>query len=153
MILNMIAELQYFKIFPHYKTDFVMGYDIIVYGRVAADENSELSSAQPIGMSRVLTWQTLSFIPPDPSAGYDMGRYQCPLTFEACIPAIYEAVDSGKEVEEARTYIVDLCRKFMADHCKAWAKAISDLREYCDRNDDIAQGKDVKPFKMQSHYC
>lgn len=156
MILSMIAKLQYFKIFPADKTEIGYGFDIIVYGRVADYDECQASETQPLAVARVRPWEVSDVMPPDPTdqSTFDLLRWESPLKFEACLPALYDAVDSGMEAEENGEWLANLCKDFMSKHWRAYATAIEHLKLYCTRNYRIEKGLETRQniFKLRGFY-
>lgn len=152
----MIAKLQYFKIFPVAKTEIGLGFDIIVYGKVAEYEECRASETQPLAVARVRPWEVSGVMPPDPTvqSNFDILRWESPLNFEACLPALYDAADSGLEAGENGAWLANLCKDFMSKHWRAYSMAIEHLKLYCERNYLIEHGQETKPniFKLREFY-
>lgn len=127
----MLIRLEYFKIFPHDKAGVSHGFDLILYGKLATEDESKVTATQPLALARVPASGVLEATPPDPYEHYDLLRYECPLVFEACLPAVYEVVDSGKEAERQSLFLVYLCKDFMSKQWNAYARALKNVDAYC----------------------
>jgi hypothetical protein len=152
----MLAQLKYFKIFPVAKTEIGLGFDIIVYGNVAEYDECRASETQPLAVARVRPWEVSDVMPPDPTDqnNLDLLRWENPLNFEACLPALYDVVESGTEAEQNAEWLANLCKDFMSKHWRAYATAIDHLKLYCTRNYLIEHGQETRPniFKLRGFY-
>lgn len=152
----MLVRIQYFKIFPAAKTEIGLGFDIIVYGKVAEYDECRASETQPLAVARVRPWEVSGVMPPDPTvqSTFDLLRWESPLKFEACLPALYDVVESGVEAEENAEWLANLCKDFMSKHWRAYATAIEHLKRYCTRNYLIEHGQETRPniFKLRGFY-
>lgn len=152
----MLAQLKYFKIFPADKMEIGYGFDIIVYGKVAEYDECRASETQPLAVARVRPWEVSDVMPPDPTdqSNFDLMRWESPLKFEACLPALYDVAESGVEAEENAEWLANLCKDFMSKHWRAYATAIEHLKRYCTRNFLIEKGEATEPniFKLRGFY-
>lgn len=152
----MLARIQYFKIFPVAKTEIALGFDVIVYGKVAESDQCRPSETQPLAVARVRQWEVSGVMPPDPTdqSNLDLLRWENPLNFEACLPALYDAVETGLEAEQNGAWLAGLCKDFMSKHWRAYAMAIEHLTLYCTRDYLIERGMEIKPniVKLRSLY-
>jgi hypothetical protein len=156
-VLTMLALPQYFKIFPAAKEEIGFGFDVIVYGKVAESDQCRPSETQPLAVARVRPWEVSGVMPPDATdqSNLNLMRWESPLNFEACLPALYDAVETGLEAEQNGEWLAGLCKDFMSKHWRAYAMAIEHLKLYCTRNYLIERGMETKPniFKLRDYYC